>query len=537
MTQQPRHTEIIQGPLRPHFCEAESIDPPGFGDFDDYLFDPPLPCSTTRIIFFDGGARMATDRNTVVSAAAAVAVYECERGAWRKTYSEARLLTEKPSAQVAEHIGLLCAIKMAFKHKMSTTAVCGDNLNAIRQVTRYNDIVHAPLVKLCGRSIAMGQVLGPTLTLHHFTRNQHNPADTGCNEAMDSMGDVWDRTRARDYTAFADINRLDDEPRPLRGKRIPRLYQLRPASQNNGEPQAHPFLEDLAVNDVHCSIQTFWKVDDKAVGLLAACLVRTIAGVVGRCPATRLDSWRRFFLLPQSKLSKTQSSGNRKALRGQLADLSPPGKNRETLERKAAAFEQRQLNRATALATNGHLGKAARQLERTDVALPPNTPELPQALHPKSNWTPAPSNAEPAFLSIDNEAPLRIMKKQSSLKSPGPSAWTEDLLYQACLFSDECLALIAHMVRDICNNSIPSEMTDIIKACKLIPLPKTPVSVRPIAIGEAIVKIAEAVVFESVIDDVVEYLHPEQLAFDEAGCEKVIHNLRSELNWEHQSAA
>jgi hypothetical protein len=53
--------------------------------------------------------------------------------------------------------------------------------------------------------------------------------------------------------------------------------------------------------------------------------------------------------------------------------------------------------------------------------------------------------------------------------------------------------------------------------------------VRPIAIGEAIVKIAEAVVFESVIEEAVEYLHPEQLAFDEAGCEKVIHKLRADF--------
>jgi hypothetical protein len=111
------------------------------------------------------------------------------------------------------------------------------------------------------------------------------------------------------------------------------------------------------------------------------------------------------------------------------------------------------------------------------------------------------------------------MKQQATLKSPGPSSWTEDLLFQACNFSPECLSLVSEMVKDICNNNVPHEVKDILKACRLVAIPKTETTVRPIAIGESIAKIAESTsknAMESTSEQAIDYIHPEQRALDNA---------------------
>jgi hypothetical protein len=215
-------------------------------------------------------------------------------------------------------------------------------------------------------------------------------------------------------------------------------------------------------------------------------------------------------------------------LREKLADPAPPAKrSEEQTPQEKKSFETRQLNRATALASNHLLGKAARQLERENIQLPPNTFELLKKLHPQSQWRPPPAPDDTAFVNIDCEVLLRIMKQQATLKSPGPSSWTEDLLFQACNFSPECLSLVSEMVKDICNNNVLHEVKDILKACRLVAIPKTETTVRPIAIGESIVKIAEAYAMESTSEQVIDYIHPEQRALDNGGCEKIIHKLRS----------
>jgi hypothetical protein len=68
---------------------------------------------------------------------------------------------------------------------------------------------------------------------------------------------------------------------------------------------------------------------------------------------------------------------------------------------------------------------------------------------------------------------------------------------------------------------------DILKACRFVAIPKTETTVRPIAIGESIVKIAEAYAMGSTSEQVIDHIHPEQRALDNGGCEKIIHKLRS----------
>ena len=175
-------------------------------------------------------------------------------------------------------------------------------------------------------------------------------------------------------------------------------------------------------------------------------------------------------------------------------------------------------NRATELASAGLLGKAARVLERENMPLPPNVGALLQQLHPKCNEQLPTHTSEPAIVAVDPERLLAVMKQQASLKSPGPSSWTEDLLFQAANQSEECLALLSTMVKDIANGTVPPEVADVVRSCRLIAIPKSDTAVRPIAIGESIVKIAEAYVMRVGGAPAIETLRPEQSAFDPAGC-------------------
>ncbi|CUG89208.1 Hypothetical protein, putative, partial [Bodo saltans] len=68
---------------------------------------------------------------------------------------------------------------------------------------------------------------------------------------------------------------------------------------------------------------------------------------------------------------------------------------------------------------------------------------------------------------------------------------------------------------------------DIRTACRICAIPKDGQALRPIAIGEAIMKLSEAYVTEAVSEQVKDFIHPEQRALDDGGSEKTIHELRS----------
>lgn len=496
---------------------AIQIDP------DHFKMVPELPPGVTRIIFFDGGSRPPP-----AGAAAAIVMYTKNEGRWSLTTSQAEFLNDSTATNnIAEHRALFAAVKYAFTNLADEcTAIAGDSELAIRQLLQEYSTQRPELVKLVGREINLARKL-KHLSLHHFKRILGNPADGPCNAAMDARKNLLPIGTLELQQAFKLIEGTTDEPPYLKRKKIPRLFVSREREKattnqhNNRQPTA-----DITPQQVHCRHQTFWQIRREDTPLFAHALNQAIGDYPFSKPEVKEEIWKQFFLFPQTRLIRDRTQ-QRKALRQRLLNITPAPNETPANTRTQ---EEKQINAAKSLIANGFLSKAARALERHHEPLPDNAPDTIRQLHPKSSMnTPLLAPTEPALISVCPKRLLQVLIKQAKGRAPGPSGWTEDLFAQAALESEEILAALASMIRDVCNAEVSRPIREIITASRLI-TPCNSGKIRPIAIGEAILKIAEAYLFGLTQDFVHEEFSEIQYAFREDGAAQIIHEVRGELH-------
>lgn len=152
----------------------------------------------------------------------------------------------------------------------------------------------------------------------------------------------------------------------------------------------------------------------------------------------------------------------------------------------------------------------ARAFRRAALALSRDTaPELasPDVIEQLQRLHPAPPpDADPVVFpsmaegeadrirsQIDVARVRKAAKRLSTYAAPGPSGWTAELLLYL-LLDDECAEGVVSMVADVCVGDVNPEVRHLLNASVLIPIRKKGSdSVRPIAMGEAIVKLAATV--------------------------------------------
>ena len=521
----PQH-ETTESPKEPHQVSIGNIGP-----FTRFNLSPEPTGDIRRILFFDGGARTSKDRKSFETSAAAFVCFELIDGCWQKTFAQSTVLGPQ-SHNVAEHSGLLCCLKYCSLHQIvGRTIICGDSLLALEQVGQYYKTDAPNLVPLVGRSIALLKILHPTVSIHHFMRSLVNPADELCTTAMnEASGAKWSLKPTSD-DPFAAITATENEPAHTAHRKIKRLFSRRKHQGNTSASTKNTGqrLTELTPDQARCKVLTFWKVQPGDASLLAQCLTRTIADISSPDKEAALDAYRRFFLLPQSKLLRTGGKRftGRRDMQQRLRDESKPEAAQAPHRKMSADFLEKKIRAAQTFASGGELGKAARVLERCDETLPENAKELLAALHPPTSMTEPPVKpSEEAIITVSKDKLLEVMRKLAKMKSPGPSGWTEDLLWQACNASEEALQLVSVMIRDIINNTIPPDVEELIIACRLIPIPKQ-TKIRPVTIPEAILKIAEAYAMAVLPEDVIQGLDPFQRAFVSGGTECTIHEIRA----------
>ena len=86
-------------------------------------------------------------------------------------------------------------------------------------------------------------------------------------------------------------------------------------------------------------------------------------------------------------------------------------------------------------------------------------------------------------------------------------------------FSSMCL--------DILNNEVDDDVADLLRQCKLVAIGKGDDGVRPIAMGEALVRLAGKLGMSAVAPE-IEAMSDLQYAFVEGGCDRIVHWARSE---------
>jgi hypothetical protein len=195
---------------------------------------------------------------------------------------------------------------------------------------------------------------------------------------------------------------------------------------------------------------------------------------------------------------------------------------------RAHAHGERMRTKAEGFVYQGYLGKAAAALCTKDIPLPP-LPQLVEqleALHPKAD-VPLPVRAPEDFLAfIDPKMDLgEISRAGCRGKAPGPTGWTEELLHIIAVADEDSETGLAFraILEDIINGNVSEQCADILASSVLMALPKTDTKVRPIAMGEALLRLAARVCIKTY--PIAWSKH--QYAFRPGGAELLAHEVRA----------
>ena len=214
------------------------------------------------------------------------------------------------------------------------------------------------------------------------------------------------------------------------------------------------------------------------------------------------------------------------------ADFPPP-----LFEPTAESFvEERAMKKAIAIVAKGpgYLRRGAQAMQQVFVT----TTKMHDAivsdlrvLHPPSSERPpvmpvVPDIKVSSVSEVDLLAALRAMATGAAA---GPNGITVELLL--LLASDDvCRKALCLMVRDIINNDIPGEIRKRLTRCRLVALAKDDGGTRPIAIGDALLKVAGKILFMRHKEEINKYFGDLQFGcLSSGGCETVAHNVRADV--------
>jgi len=130
---------------------------------------------------------------------------------------------------------------------------------------------------------------------------------------------------------------------------------------------------------------------------------------------------------------------------------------------------------------------------------------------------------------VDPDLILRILEQTANGKAPGPNGWTEELLLDAASKSPLFLKSLCGMIHAIINGLVPHDVMELLLASRLIPIAKPDGSIRPIAIGDCLLKLAGRYVIRLHSKATKEFLEPFQFGFAERGVEQIVHNVRAAI--------
>ena len=170
------------------------------------------------------------------------------------------------------------------------------------------------------------------------------------------------------------------------------------------------------------------------------------------------------------------------------------------------ALLDRAIRACVSFLQRGYLSRACRRLDAVtrDHILPPeDIVAALQALHP-AGAPPSPFPHSDDTIMVGVEELLAAAKHNCSGAAAGPSAITDEHLL--ILVQDEVTRVaMVRMLADVLNNSIAPSVRRRLTRCRLVALPKLPAGVRPVAVGETVVKLASTVLFNRYKPEIVRH--------------------------------
>ena len=196
---------------------------------------------------------------------------------------------------------------------------------------------------------------------------------------------------------------------------------------------------------------------------------------------------------------------------------------------------KRKLLRSAELASRGQWRRAAQVLSRPDF-VPPSAVSC-EALRAKQTSS---DTAIPAFppdtprIIIDPDVLVRVIRGSADGRTGGPSGWTAELMLP--LWDNEvCKQGICLLTELISNDDLDPHSRLLLTSSVLFGIPKKNSDVRPLAIGDEFLKLAERVCLGLVRPNLGGMFEPVQLGISPSGPERAIQILQAalEANPEH----
>ena len=317
---------------------------------------------------------------------------------------------------------------------------------------------------------------------------------------------------------------------------------IQPARSHVSSPQTLPEFSDgyaLAhaqrIADGHPLVtNTLRELPPSAQSLLVARLRPLLLQYLNDNEAQREEVFLTFLGFPGTRLLRPfgrQRIRRRKTAQA-LFDSGAPVEEHDS-EMKDSTAEEKVLRRAISFAKRGYLSKAARTLDSIAHPITKTMADLRstmESLHPRLRQPlPHMPLAVPQTVSISIERACVLCAHRRRGASPGPTGWTEELLTP--LFRDSaCAKALGVMLTDIANAKVSPTVGKVIAASRLVPLGKKDDGVRPVAVGESLIRIVGAVLLEQNSAPIKAHFNDHQFALmRENGLEHVVHSILGEM--------
>ena len=199
----------------------------------------------------------------------------------------------------------------------------------------------------------------------------------------------------------------------------------------------------------------------------------------------------------------------------------------------------RAIKKALKMSRAGHLGRAARILDtivRPIAATPSVVAAKLRDLHPHSDeggpWAdPARplENGSTLTGSLPEKELGEVVESLATGAAGGCTGWTAEMIV-VIMSDDVCRREFAAFILDVMNGTIDESVRKRLVRARLVPIGKANGGIRPIAIGEVVLKIAGKVLFARYASEINAHFGRLQFGcLHKKGVERVVHNVRADL--------
>ena len=268
-------------------------------------------------------------------------------------------------------------------------------------------------------------------------------------------------------------------------------------------------------------------------------VVAIFRSIVSAYPKAKTESektsiWHKLLNAPRDSLATIHQNLIRRhssAKTHKKAGIDEQNSNLSEKERLEQDIDRRSIRSALQAGKANNVRKATRILDNvyreSYLTAEEKSREL-KRLHPNG---PSPQGTDqelPRIAVVENLEVRLATEKLSRGASPGPTGFSESMLRLLAEDEESCLSL-CHMFRDVINGEVSQCVRTRLTRCRMIALAKPNNGIRPVAMGETILKVCGSILLQRHECALKSLFQPIQRGIlQKSACESIVHELISE---------